>query len=59
MFNHLEPVDIIRLGGAGNKIIKIAQNQIDSYVSPPGLGYWDLCAPEVIVRAMGGLCTDL
>ena len=22
------------------------------------MGFWDLCAPEAIVRALGGVCTD-
>ena len=22
------------------------------------MGIWDLCAPEAIIRAMGGVCTD-
>jgi len=24
-----------------------------------GLGLWDLAGPEVLIRAMGGLCTDM
>jgi 3'(2'), 5'-bisphosphate nucleotidase len=56
----IDPVDIIRLGGAGNKVNRVALDEADSYVQPrPGLSFWDLCAPEVIVRAMGGLCTDM
>lgn len=55
----LAPVEICRLGGAGNKVCRIALSEVDSYVQPaPGLGFWDLCGPEAIVRAMGGLCTD-
>jgi len=47
------------LGGAGNKVNRIALNEVDSYVQPyRGLGFWDLCAPEAIVRAMGGVATD-
>ena len=55
----LSPVEICRLGGAGNKVNRVALNEVDSYVQPrAGLRFWDLCAPECIVRAMGGLCTD-
>jgi len=55
----ISPVQIVRMGGAGNKVNRIALDEVDSYVqSRPGLGFWDLCAPEVIVRAMGGVCTD-
>lgn len=56
----LAPVDICRLGGAGNKVNRIALGEVETYVQPSaGLKYWDLCAPEVIVRAMGGLFTDI
>ena len=38
---------------------RVALDEADSYVQPAkGLSFWDLCAPECIVRAMGGLCTD-
>ena len=56
----LAPVEICRLGGAGNKVNRIALGEVDTYVQPRGgLKFWDLCAPEVIVRAMGGLFTDI
>ena len=56
----LEPVDMVRLGGAGNKVNRIALGEVDTYVQPRGgLGYWDLCAPEAIIRAMGGFFTDI
>ena len=59
VIEQLEPVEICRLGGAGNKVCRIALAEVDSYVQPaPGLGFWALCGPEAIVRAMGGLCTD-
>ena len=55
----IQPVKICRLGGAGNKVNRIALDEVDSYVQPrPGLSFWDLCAPEAIVRGMGGMCTD-
>ena len=56
----LAPVEICRLGGAGNKVNRIALGEVDTYVQPRGgLKFWDLCAPECIVRAMGGLFTDI
>ena len=56
----LAPVEMKQLGGAGNKINQIVLGEVDSYVRPEaGLGFWDLAAPEVLVRAMGGLCTDM
>ena len=59
VINKLEPIQICRLGGAGNKVNRIALDEVDTYCQPaPGLKFWDLCAPECIVRAMGGLCTN-
>lgn len=54
-----EPVQICKLGGAGNKIAKIVLQEIDAYVNPRGvLSAWDMCAPEVLIRAMGGVVTN-
>ena len=55
----LQPIELHRLGGQGNKINRVALNEVDSYIQTRvGLSFWDLCAPECLVRAMGGLCTD-
>ena len=56
----IEPVEIVRLGGAGNKCCHLAQATVDAYIHPsPGLMHWDLCAPESLVKGMGGWATDL
>ena len=56
----LEPVKIVRLGGAGNKCCNLAISTVDAYIHPsPGLMFWDLCAPESLVKGMGGWATDL
>ena len=56
----IEPVEIVRLGGAGNKCCNLAQSTVDAYIHPsPGLHHWDLCAPESLVKAMGGWATNL
>lgn len=56
----VSPVDIVRLGGAGNKCLAIAVAQTDSYMHPnPGLKYWDLCANESLIKGMGGFSTNL
>jgi len=56
----LEPVEIVRLGGAGNKCCHIAQATADAYIHPsPGLMYWDLCANESLIKGMGGWATNL
>ena len=60
IINAVGNVDIVRLGGAGNKCNNIARGVVDTYMHPsPGLCYWDLCAPESLVKAMGGYATDL
>ena len=48
------------MGGAGNKVGNLIQGQVDCYIHPiPGLMYWDLCAPESLVKGMGGQATNL
>ena len=55
----IDPVEIKRIGGAGNKCNNLARGNVDSYLHPsPGLKYWDLCAPEALIKAMGGVATD-
>lgn len=55
----IEPMKIVRLGGAGNKCANVVQGNVDSYIhASQGLKYWDMCAPESIVKGMGGFCTD-
>ena len=56
----IKPVEIVRLGGAGNKCCHLAQSTVDAYIHPsPGLMHWDLCAPESLVKGMGGWATNL
>lgn len=53
-------MEIVRLGGAGNKCAHVAIGTVDSYIhANAGLKYWDLCAPEAIIKGMGGLSTNL
>lgn len=45
----------MRIGGAGNKCVHLALGNVDSYIYPSlGCMYWDLCAPESLIKAMGG-----
>jgi 3'(2'), 5'-bisphosphate nucleotidase len=56
----IEPVEIKRIGGAGNKANNLAINNVDAYIHPsPGLMHWDLCAPEALIKGMGGYATNL
>ena len=56
----IHPVEIKRIGGAGNKCANVALGTVDTYMHPsPGLKFWDLCASEILVKAMGGIATNL
>ncbi|KAG7460592.1 hypothetical protein MATL_G00200330 [Megalops atlanticus] len=56
----MEPDDVIRVGGAGNKIIQLVEGKASAYVfASPGCKKWDTCAPEAILHAVGGRLTDI
>eukprot|EP00978_Attheya_sp_CCMP212_P028393 scaffold97890_cov55-Attheya_sp.AAC.4 len=46
-------------GGAGNKILAAALGEVACSIQHKVGGPWDLCAPEAILKAMGGKITDL
>ncbi|CAJ1954941.1 unnamed protein product [Cylindrotheca closterium] len=46
-------------GGAGNKILGAALGEVACSIQHKYGGPWDLCAPEAILKAMGGRLTDL
>ena len=53
----IQPVEEKKIGGAGNKCLKVLLGEVDFYIAS-SLCYWDICAPEVLIKAMGGYCTD-
>ncbi|KAK2856049.1 hypothetical protein Q5P01_004784 [Channa striata] len=56
----MEPHEIIRVGGAGNKIIQLVEGKASAYVfASPGCKKWDTCATEAILHAVGGKLTDI
>ncbi|KFV44903.1 3'(2'),5'-bisphosphate nucleotidase 1, partial [Tyto alba] len=56
----LKPDSVIRVGGAGNKIIQLIEGKASAYVfASPGCKKWDTCAPEAILHAVGGKITDI
>ncbi|XP_008148040.2 3'(2'),5'-bisphosphate nucleotidase 1 isoform X1 [Eptesicus fuscus] len=56
----MNPDDVLRVGGAGNKIIQLIEGKASAYVfASPGCKKWDTCAPEVILHALGGKLTDV
>lgn len=50
---------IVTYGGAGNKILAAALGEVTCSIQHKIGGAWDLCAPEAILKAMGGKMTDL
>ncbi|XP_047429223.1 3'(2'),5'-bisphosphate nucleotidase 1 [Mugil cephalus] len=58
--NAMEPHEVIRVGGAGNKIIQLVEGKASAYVfASPGCKKWDTCAPEAVLVAVGGRLTDM
>ncbi|KAI5610960.1 3'(2'),5'-bisphosphate nucleotidase 1 isoform X1, partial [Silurus asotus] len=56
----MEPHEVIRVGGAGNKIIQLVEGTASAYVfASPGCKKWDTCATEAILHAVGGKLTDM
>nr|XP_020459656.1 3'(2'),5'-bisphosphate nucleotidase 1 isoform X1 [Monopterus albus]XP_020459657.1 3'(2'),5'-bisphosphate nucleotidase 1 isoform X1 [Monopterus albus]XP_020459658.1 3'(2'),5'-bisphosphate nucleotidase 1 isoform X1 [Monopterus albus]XP_020459659.1 3'(2'),5'-bisphosphate nucleotidase 1 isoform X1 [Monopterus albus] len=56
----MEPHEVIRVGGAGNKIIQLVEGKASAYVfASLGCKKWDTCAPEAILHAVGGKLTDM
>lgn len=50
---------VVARGSAGLKGADVAAARADVYLQPGPAGKrWDSCAPEAIVRAAGGTCTD-
>ncbi|XP_040567690.1 3'(2'),5'-bisphosphate nucleotidase 1 isoform X1 [Lepeophtheirus salmonis] len=60
VINTLNPSEVLRVGGAGYKVLMLLDGQADAYVFPtPGCKKWDTCAPEAILHALGGRLTDI
>jgi 3'(2'), 5'-bisphosphate nucleotidase len=55
----LAPGEIQPVGSAGLKGAAVADSRADLYIAPSFAGcLWDTCAPEALVRAVGGVFTD-
>ncbi len=55
-----KPTEVIRVGGAGHKVMLLIEGVAHAYVFPsPGCKRWDTCAPEAILHALGGKLTDI
>ena len=56
----IHPTDVIRVGGSGHKVMLLIEGEAHAYVFPsPGCKKWDTCAPEAILKALGGKLTDI
>jgi len=55
----IKPDEVIRVGGAGYKVLLLLEGKADAYVFPTkGTKLWDTCAPEAVLRSAGGRLTD-
>ncbi|XP_037956144.1 3'(2'),5'-bisphosphate nucleotidase 1-like [Teleopsis dalmanni] len=56
----LAPNEVIKVGGAGFKVLQLLEGKAHAYVFPnPGCKKWDTCAPEAVLEANGGTLTDM
>ncbi|XP_011504138.1 PREDICTED: 3'(2'),5'-bisphosphate nucleotidase 1-like isoform X2 [Ceratosolen solmsi marchali] len=56
----LEPTNILRVGGAGYKVVLLLEGKAHAYVfASKGCRRWDTCAPEAVLHAVGGTLTDI
>ncbi|XP_065169035.1 3'(2'),5'-bisphosphate nucleotidase 1 [Atheta coriaria] len=56
----LKPQEIIKVGGAGYKVMLLMEGKANAYVfASKGCKKWDTCAPEAILTAIGGKLTDV
>jgi 3'(2'), 5'-bisphosphate nucleotidase len=55
-----EPTEVLRVGGAGHKVLLVMEGRAHAYVfASPGCKKWDTCAPEAVLHAAGGKLTDI
>lgn len=56
----LKPNQVLRVGGAGNKVLLVIEGKAHVYLFPSaGCKKWDTCGPEAVLRANGGILTDI
>lgn len=56
----IKPDRVLRIGGAGYKVLCVIEGEAHSYVFPSnGCKRWDTAAPEAILKASGGKLTDI
>lgn len=56
----LNPSSVFNVGGAGHKVLMLLDGKAHVYPLPTrGCKKWDTCAPEAVLRAAGGIITDM
>lgn len=56
----LKPDKVLKVGGAGHKVLLVVEGQAHSYVfASNGCKRWDTGAPEALLIAAGGVFTDV
>jgi len=56
----MEPTDVLKMGGAGNKVLQLIENNAHAYIfASPGTKKWDTCAPQAVLEALGGKLVDV
>ena len=59
LLNALDPVNVGRVAGSGNKIVYLLDSMADYYINlVPGFKYWDMCASEALIEAKMGITVD-
>lgn len=56
----LRPREVLRVGGAGFKVLQLLEGRAHAYVfASAGCKKWDTCAPEAVLEAHGGRLTTV
>ncbi|XP_046557871.1 3'(2'),5'-bisphosphate nucleotidase 1-like [Haliotis rubra] len=56
----VEPTEVVRVGGAGHKVLLLIEGKVHAYVfASKGCKKWDTCAPEAVLHAIGGTLSDM
>jgi len=58
--NALTPDQVMRVGGAGHKVMLLLEGHAHAYVfASPGCKKWDTCGPQAVLESAGGCMTDI
>ena len=50
LYGAIQPINIPRVAGSGNKIVYLLDQKADYYINlVPGFKYWDMCASEALI----------